>query len=67
MAIKISRNEKRVYDYLKSISLRCATNDDIRAAAEVEPHQQVFQITQKLMSKGLIRIEQEIEARRGNA
>lgn len=47
-------NKQRVLDYLRSISPEAATNSRIREATGIEPHQQVYQLTQKLMLEGLI-------------
>lgn len=48
-------NRERVLEHLRSISPQGATNSQIREATGISPHQQVFQLTQKLISKGLIR------------
>jgi hypothetical protein len=48
-------NRERVIGYLRSISPEGATNSEIREATGIEPHQQVFQLTHKLMQAGLIR------------
>lgn len=50
-------NKQRVLDYLRSISPEAATNSRIREATGIEPHQQVYQLTQKLILEGLIRGE----------
>ncbi len=47
-------NRERVLDYLRSVSPRGATNAEIRDATRIHPHQQVFQITQKLRRQGRI-------------
>jgi hypothetical protein len=47
-------NAERVLAYLRSISPREATNDEIVRGSGVQPHQQVFQITQRLLSEGTI-------------
>jgi len=57
-------NKERVLDYLRSISPEEATNSQIREATGIEPHQQVFQLTHKLMQAGLVRGVQD--ARGGN-
>ena len=51
-------NRDKVLRYLRSISPHAATNSQIRKATGVEPHQQVYQITQLLMGEGLIQGEQ---------
>jgi hypothetical protein len=48
-------NKERVLDYLWAISPEGATNSEIRDATGIEPHQQVFQLTRKLLQAGLIR------------
>jgi hypothetical protein len=48
-------NRGKVLNYLKSIVPEEATNAQILEATKVEPHQQVFMITQELMNKRLIR------------
>lgn len=50
----LSPNERRVFDYLRRIAPECATNADIVRATGIQPHQQVFQITKRLMAKGLV-------------
>jgi len=52
------RNKELVLEYLRSIAPKVATNSQIRESTGIQPHQQVFQITQDLMSVGLIRGEQ---------
>ena len=47
-------NSEKVLAYLISILPDGATNSQIRQATTVEPHQQVFQITQKLLKSGQI-------------
>ena len=47
-------NRERVLDYLRSIAPKRVTNSQIREATGIEPHQQVFQLTQELMDAGLI-------------
>ncbi len=47
-------NKERIIDYLRTIAPKSASNDDIRAATGVKPHQQVFQITCRLMAEGKI-------------
>ena len=47
-------NEKRILEYLQSISPKDATNADIRDRTHVQPHQQVFQITDRLAKQGRI-------------
>ena len=42
-------NYRRILMYLQSIAPDVATNADIREATGVEPHQQVYQLTQRLM------------------
>ena len=51
-------NREKVLSHLRSISPRAATNSDIRRATGVEPHQQVFKITRRLMHDGLIKGKQ---------
>lgn len=51
-------NEDLVLEYLLSIRPEGATNSQIREVTKIEPHQQVFQITQRLMHRGLISGEQ---------
>ncbi len=48
-------NADRVLHFLQSIAPERATNGDIRARTGVKPHQQVFQITQRLMHQGKIK------------
>lgn len=52
-------NRDKVLSYLRSISPQAATNSQISRATGVEPHQQVFQITQRFMREGVIRGRQE--------
>ena len=47
-------NVERVLDYLWSVGSQGATNAQIRDATGVEPHQQVYMITQELKHKGKI-------------
>jgi len=47
-------NRDEVLGYLRSISPQAATNGQIRKATGVEPHQQVYQLTAKLVDAGLI-------------
>jgi len=47
-------NVERVLDYLWSVGPQGATNAQIRDATRVEPHQQVYMITQELKRKGRI-------------
>ena len=47
-------NIERVLDYLWSVGPQGATNAQIRDATGVEPHQQVYMITQELKRKGKI-------------
>ena len=51
-------NKDRVLTYLCSISPQAATNSQIGEATGIRPHQQVYQLTQKLMDAGLIGGEQ---------
>lgn len=53
-------NKDRILNYLQSIAPERVTNSDIREETDVRPHQQVFQITQKLRQSGVIQA-----ARRG--
>lgn len=53
----MATNKQRVLGYLRSIAPAGATNSDIRKATGVSPHQQVYQITQKLLREGSIRGE----------
>ncbi len=48
-------NTERVLDYLHSISPKRVTNADIVSAASIKPHQQVFQITNRLRKAGYIK------------
>jgi hypothetical protein len=57
--LNLMDNEMKVYEYLRRISPEWATISDIEQGAQVHPHQQVFQITQRLVKKGKIRGEQE--------
>lgn len=50
----LSTNEQRVIDFLRRIAPESATNADIVQATGIQPHQQVFQMTRRLMAKGLI-------------
>jgi len=47
-------NVERVLDFLWSVGPQGATNAQIRDATGVEPHQQVYMITQELKRKGRI-------------
>ena len=47
-------NVERVLDYLWSAGPQGATNADIRTATGIEPHQQIYMITQELKRKGRI-------------
>jgi len=47
-------NRQRVLTYLRSVSPRAATNREIGEATGITPHQQVYQLTQQLMSEGFI-------------
>lgn len=47
-------NIERVLDYLWSVGPQGATNAQIRAATGIDPHQQVYMITQELKRKGKI-------------
>ncbi len=47
-------NREKVLNYLNKISPGRATNNDILIATEIEPHQQVFQITDNLFQSGQI-------------
>lgn len=47
-------NVERVMDYLWSVGPQGATNARIRDATGIEPHQQVYMITQELKRKGRI-------------
>lgn len=58
MIQRLSDNERRVYSYLKQVFPNGATNTEIEEATRVHPHQQVFQITRRLMRQGWIRGEQ---------
>ena len=51
-------NKDRVLTYLRSISPGVATNSQIGEATGIRPHQQVYQLTQKLMDARLISGEQ---------
>ena len=51
-------NRDQVLGYLRSISPHPATNADIVEATGIEPHQQVYQLTQRLMREGLIHGQQ---------
>jgi len=50
-------NRDKVLRHLRSISPQAATNSQIRRATPVEPHQQVFKITRRLMRERLIKGE----------
>jgi hypothetical protein len=52
-------NRERILDYLWSIAPNDATNGQIRAETGIKPHQQVYQLTQRLMHSGLIRGKQK--------
>jgi hypothetical protein len=58
LAIRLTAHEQKVYEYLKSISPSGATNAEIVEVTQIQPHQQVFQITQRLRKLGLIQGEQ---------
>ncbi|MGC9522977.1 MAG: hypothetical protein ACP5HG_13975 [Anaerolineae bacterium] len=51
-------NKQRVLDYLQSIAPDYVTNADIREATGVEPHQQVYMLTQELKRENRIEGEQ---------
>jgi len=51
----LSKNQRVVLDYLKSVAPEKRTNAEILKATGVSPHEQVFQITRRLMQKGLVR------------
>jgi hypothetical protein len=51
-------NKDLVLDFLLSISPQTATNTDIVGATGIEPHPQVYQLTQRLKREGLIEGEQ---------
>lgn len=48
-------HEDQVLDFLRSISPRDATNSEIVSHTGIRPHQQVFQLTQKLYKSGRIK------------
>lgn len=48
-------NKQRVLDYLWSVGPQGATNSDIRAATDIQSHQQVYMLTQELRAEGAIR------------
>ena len=48
-------NTERVIEYLTLIAPKAASNADIRSATGVKPHQQIFQITDRLMREHKIR------------
>jgi hypothetical protein len=48
-------NEERVVNFLQSIAPSDASNSEIAARTGIKPHQQVFQITRKLMQTGRIK------------
>ena len=48
-------NPDQVFEYLRSISPRDATNAEIAAHTGIKPHQQVFQITQNLYKSGRVK------------
>jgi len=47
-------NREKVLTFLRSILFEDASNSEIARRLDIQPHQQVFQITQKLLSDGLI-------------
>ena len=47
-------NAERVLDYLWSVSPEGATNAQIREATHIQPHQQVYMLTQDLLGRRLI-------------
>ena len=47
-------NAERVLDYLWSVSPEGATNAQIREATDIQPHQQVYMLTQDLLGRRLI-------------
>lgn len=49
MIQRLSDNERQVYSYLKQVFPNGATNTEIEEATRVHPHQQVFQITRRLI------------------
>lgn len=48
-------NEERILSYLRRISPRSVSNGEIARQTEIRPHQQVFQITRRLLDRGTIR------------
>ena len=48
-------NSERVLEYLRRVAPQSASNREILRATGIKPHQQVFQITQKLLDTGLVR------------
>jgi hypothetical protein len=52
---RVMTNQDQILDYLKQIAPRDATNAEISAHTAIKPHQQVFQITQKLYKSGAIK------------
>jgi hypothetical protein len=48
-------NTERVLHFIAVHSPRRVTNSEIRAGTGIRPHQQVFQITQRLMTSNLVR------------
>jgi hypothetical protein len=48
-------NDEKVERYLRRIAPRSASNAEIARFTEVQPHQQVFQITKRLLQQGRIK------------
>jgi hypothetical protein len=65
MTIQLTENEQKVVAYIENIAPGWATNTDIELATQIHPHQQVFQITQRLMKAGMIIGEQGRSGREG--
>ncbi len=54
MAIHLTGNKRKVYDYIKQISPEWATIADIEVGADVHPHQQVYIKCQELLADKFI-------------
>ncbi|ANO50049.1 hypothetical protein [Woeseia oceani] len=48
-------HREQVLGYLSKVAPRAASNADIVSHTHIRPHQQVFQITKRLMDEGLIK------------
>jgi len=54
MGVKNMGHREEILGFLNKVSPRAASNADIVSHTHIRPHQQVFQITKRLMDEGLI-------------